>query len=976
MFKKQRAYARIDIPANVKLFDEPAILFARPEDVPPVLLNIKFDQRPILHMLAQLIMGNATFAKTFASRYMPDHCTTSLPTLEKPKAGVKCSPFGSRWVALIYFLEALGADLETVRYWRAGARLERLHAAVSHLCYNPHDLMMNQSLNMFGVWLTISQVAHACSDAANCFERFEMTPSNTGEIPYLSLYTKRVIKKGEELTWSRFASPFGITNNLILREYLEKVTGLKCLCDNCKERRVLHHQTITQLKQQQRQSVKSGRKQSRRKRRKNRSRSKRSKTKNSSSPKGKKELTTPSNKEVTMVVGAHGAYVMEGNGPSQRAVVPIVIEPPRLTFDELRQLLSKPLSLSPGKDGRGNTITLKEVLDARRKAEFCCSLLLDEIKRADTLKDWGKVMEGCELIRKSFDRVPGLMVLLLKHRDITLQLCEAFFGAQFQHSGKMHPSGWWWGALYFRLLTTYCAEVKLRLSGCYAGILSEMGILHYDKDDQSSADRMVGYYSQMCDELEGIFGHDKALAVISKELMRMPMYHTDDGLIPALEGDMPMYPFLVENYKAFCKKRGLDPFDESDDEAVRQAADAAVPQFYPMPIELTARAMQARIKARILRRQYQATLSAAVIAQRAIRNWLVTRRQRKQYLVVINGVRDVQVCVRSKLARATYLKLKRQEEARIARLRPHVVSLQAVIRGHLARSLFLQLRSAIQTIQTMTRAWLARSLLAKLKEEEKRRKEEEQRRHQEEEKQRRKEEEKRRREEEKRRREEERLRREEEKRCRKKEELRRCREEEKRREEEERRCREEEKRREQQHRLRKQEEEEERRFREEERRRLEEEELQLQKREEEEADQEEVEEEEQQQLEQNPEMDYATLQQQYLYAQQQLAIQHHQLALMHHQLELERLMAQQQQQQQQLGYHPPLPPQQEQQEQQDVQDGFVPQPHLAPPNAAQFGGYYHQGVFYPVYQEPGFYYEPEPLYGAYDQQTTENSETE
>ena len=91
-------------------------------------------------------------------------------------------------------------------------------------------------------------------------------------------------------------------------------------------------------------------------------------------------------------------------------------------------------------------------------------------------------------------------------------------------------------------------------ASCYSGIKVEMAILNRDEGDQNASDRMIGYYSRICDELENTFGHTKAFTIREHELSRKSYYLREGEYVAA---DVNMSVFLVQHYKEFCKSRQL-----------------------------------------------------------------------------------------------------------------------------------------------------------------------------------------------------------------------------------------------------------------------------------------------------------------------------------------------------------------------------------------------------------------------------------
>jgi len=1003
-----RAYARKKIPAHTPILSEFPIAFTEPDDIPEIVFNSKFLQRDILVMCCQMIRGNEDFARSFAARYKPNYTNPILPPLVTPKPGDTVSPLHNRWASVISFLGNLETDKESLKWWKRGTRLERLHDALAHLTYSPSDLLTNVIGDALGVWLSISQVAHACADQANCVDHFELIRNDSdGEIekfPLLTLYTTRDIERGEEITWSRFAGPFGVVNNLMLREAVETQTGLECNCAPCKERRELRQHVLEEKQKRQRQAKAAQRnkkkKANQRKRRKNSARAQ--KNRNGKQPSiqvkkeegGKPEVKNEKGgkPEVTMVLGPHGTFAFGelSGSPGGQCAVGL----PMLRLDHLRKMILQPLELQPGKNGRPPAPTWDEVGKTFVGAEIFSGMLQQHIEIAYEKKQWLLVMELCDMMRESFDRVSGLMVLLVKHRNMVRGLCEKFLGAQNRLMGNLHPYAWWWAALNFRLMTTFCKEVRLRLASCYAGIVIEMRVLYENKEDKPSAERMVCYYSRLCDELEKTFGDSQAISIRNKELCRKPMFRTEDGDVEALAQDIPMSAFLVYHYKLFCEARELNAFEEEDEEAVRLAAEAAVPQFYPLPVEGATRLLQAHIKAKILNRQWKNLRAAVIKAQGAIRNFLVMRRMRNSFLAIRKGALAMQGAFRVRAAKNEAVRLRVEAELgdaaqsfqmkfpamfyaskrkklpsverpdiaplyRSAELFPHVIVLQARVRKAIAAREAHRRRQAVLTIQTMTRGWLAREELCRRKEDKRKRKkrEEEEKRKREERKKKEEKEQRRRirQQTERKKREEDealRIRQQAERKKREEDEALRIQQEaeRKKREEEEEALRIQQQAQEQQ-RLRIQQQAE-RKKREEEEKKQKKKARKEQRKEEGAAEEAEKKKAEQEQRQAKD--DYLHLKRQYYLQQQKLALIQHHLA----QMALEMLQSNggEQAQTRQEFIQSPSPPQ---------QYGYYNMPHPVYPLLGYSAGYYCEGMFYPPpppQQDFHYYYEQQPQY--------------
>lgn len=507
-----------------------------------------------------------------------------------------------------------------IRWWLKGDRLDNLFYAMTSHAYAPRYMLNGKDQGVRCLWVDCSRFAHRCAAEANCtvyYDRF--ATSAFGVKPHLLMMLSRAVKKDEELTWCRFPTHFGVVAEHKLREVVVH-RGPRCECSACEAFRAAENK-----KNRHRGPAKSSTK----KRggsggkKKNKKSSHRGAAQHQHHHRGSGGVAV---KKIAaddkMVIAADDEMTKERARMAKwiTLAAPKTASEPRLGSSSSWRLISVSpfpklecvdLSLEVpstyeqdlcGVHDLASVIELlpeeivhptsQQVKWAYKLAELALPYLMVHIGVSWKARNFMQVMEMCEYARKFHSVFVGMLEATLLHQshiDFMKFLCDNFIMAQ-THTMTSHIASGWWAAVHHRLTYRFSGDIHFRLSGCYRGMLTQVGKLHMhhvavetraaleaeagiapDTTTTSSDnlmrtlsdmiyaehvnDQICAYFIRMVTLLHEEVGETSANRILIKEL---------SGAVVGLDGStlmngVPLFKCLSDSLRSFFVRNSMGP---------------------------------------------------------------------------------------------------------------------------------------------------------------------------------------------------------------------------------------------------------------------------------------------------------------------------------------------------------------------------------------------------------------------------------
>ena len=477
-----------------------------------------FEDREALMLLLQVLSGDQAFTRKLLKRFAP---------YQKELLGKSNFTKGWERIVLEGFVKPLCAEnrylknrmgKDSIAWWGHGDRLAALRKLVTAMAYSPSDPLEGKHIDGLGIWFRASHFRHFCSDQANVYPLYERLRTDGGPVHFLSLWTIRDVKAGDELTWSRINAPFGIIPDSILRPMLVMESGKLCRCSICLQleeilqtgvmRAAKKPMTIASKTKQAKQTKKRKTKKKKKRGRKQKGRinelvdfieGKRDKN---PLPKIKVEPTkTEEEVTPTLVIDAQGEMSLVEERSHGKETYPLI------SFDNaiesLKNMETALRIYSPHPKGLVRVVYSIFVT------------LTVHLAHASEHEQWNRVHMICAAIKRCLETSPLVVDLAMTCNPEAMHQVCLHYQRAFMRSSKVEDA-WWWGAFYYRLMRGIGRDLGIMLTSLHNAIMFEFGILSENPEDEGASKRIACYYLTLQEHLTVVFGSAMSVRILEE----------------------------------------------------------------------------------------------------------------------------------------------------------------------------------------------------------------------------------------------------------------------------------------------------------------------------------------------------------------------------------------------------------------------------------------------------------------------------